>query len=451
MAQVFETPNNDTIATATPLGNIRTNPFVRGSLLTNDTADFYEFQVDRPTKGGISVVPQGIDANLELMNSSGQIIRTSLNPNTATESIAFDNLPTGEYTLLISKNGGFGSGTYVLSANGTAITRAQLSVTVDRVKALERFDTKIPFTNFDQADFYIETSIEGRKKTSRVFGNDNDINPNFTVTQDVDINKQLVLATIGVKDEDPELDDIADINPNVPGDTLTLDFDPIKAEVKTRGFRSTSPFPEGQLITLEGNGDVLFPVPIFNTPNKGARASFRVNYDTFTSSTTSFSNSTPIIRGTQASQDLTGQNLGGILCGEGGNDKLSGMGGNDALCGGTGNDRLSGDTGNDISFGGAGRDTHFGGAGNDTFVLALNSGWDVIKDFQRGKDKLGLSLELGFEVLDIMQRGQDTVIGVGNERLAILSNVKANQLTASDFSSVDFTHFKGLEVPTLVS
>ncbi|MBE9180616.1 hypothetical protein IQ268_18805 [Oculatella sp. LEGE 06141] len=449
MAEVIETPDNNTFATATNLGNIRNSPFVRGDLFGTDSADFFKFQVDRATKGGIAVVPQGVDTNLVLFNSSGQQIRNSLKPGTAIESIAFDNLLAGEYTLLVSKS--TGSGSYTLSANGRAITRAQMSVTVDRLTALERYDTKVPFTNFDRADFYIETNIEGRRKNSRVFGNDNDINPNFTVTQEVDINKLLLFASIGAKDEDPDTDDIADIDPGVPGNDIPFDFDPIKGEAKARGFAFTSPFPEGQIITSEGNGDVLFPTPIFNTRNKGARISFRINYDTFTSSTSSFSNSTPLIVGTNASQDLTGQNRGGILCGEGGNDNLSGMGGNDALCGGTGNDKLNGGTGNDISFGGLGRDTHTGGAGRDTFVLTLNDGVDVIKDFQKGRDKLGLSIELNSEILDIVQQGKNTVIGVGGERLAILSNVKANQINAADFVTVDLSRFKGIEVPTLVA
>lgn len=456
MAQVNETVNNNTIATATNLGNIRNSPFVRGNLLSGDSADFFKFQVDPATKaakGGIAVVPQGFDPNLVLFNSSGQVIRSSINPGAVTEGISFDNLPTGEYTVLVSKS--TGNGSYTLSANGNAIARAQLSITVDRLQALERYDTPVPFTNFERADFYIETNIEGRKKNSRVFGNDNDISPNFTATQEVDITKSLLAGRVGAKDEDPDTDDIADINPFTPGEAISFNFDLLKGEILpdgTFGSGISSPIREGQVITLEGDGERLFPtVPIFNTPHKGARISFRVNYDTFIPSTSSFSNSTPVILGTNASQDLTGQNLSGILCGEGGNDILSGMGGNDALCGGTGNDIQNGGTGNDISYGGAGRDVHNGGAGSDTFVLALNSGVDVIKDFQNGKDKIGLSLELNPEILDIVQRGKNTVIGVGNEQLAVLSNVRANQITAADFTTVDFTRFKGMEVPTLIA
>ncbi|MBD3887600.1 T9SS type A sorting domain-containing protein [Phormidium tenue FACHB-886] len=173
MAQVNETANNDTFSTATNLGNIRNSPFVNGSLFGSDTADFFKFQVDVPTKGGIGVVQQGVDTNLELFNSSGQQIRSSIKPGTAPEGISFDNLPTGEYTLRVSKP--TGSGSYKLSANGFAISRAQLSVTVDRLTALERFDTPVPFTNFERADFSISSAVVGQGKKSRTFGNDDDI------------------------------------------------------------------------------------------------------------------------------------------------------------------------------------------------------------------------------------------------------------------------------------
>jgi serralysin len=49
----------------------------------------------------------------------------------------------------------------------------------------------------------------------------------------------------------------------------------------------------------------------------------------------------------------------------------------------------------------------------------------VIKAFQNGNDKIGLSFGLNPEILDIVQQGKNTVVGVGGERLAMLSNVKA--------------------------
>jgi serralysin len=443
MAQVNETANNNTIATATNLGNIRNSPFVRGDLFGSDSADFFKFQVDRPVKGGVAVVPGGVDTNLILFNSSGQPIRNSLKPGTATESISFDNLPTGEYTLLVSKS--TGSGSYTLSANGNAISGAEMSVTINNLFTTAIFDELASpiggdFSGFLEADFYTQVTIAGVTQTSRTFKDNRAPEINFTASQAVDLSNQKIPITIRVFDADPGPDQQADINSTKGVKGLALTYDTLIDEISGAGIstrREGFLFDINPFVIPEGDGD---PVGM----------SFRVNYDTFTSST-SFSNSTPVIRGTNASQDLTGQNLGGILCGEGGNDNLSGLGGNDALCGGTGNDILNGGTGNDISDGGAGRDTHIGGSGRDTFVLTLNSGVDVIKDFQNGRDKLGLSIELNPEILDIVQQGKNTVVGVGDQRLAILSNVKANQITAADFVTVDFTRFRGMEVPTVVA
>jgi hypothetical protein len=50
-----------------------------------------------------------------------------------------------------------------------------------------------------------------------------------------------------------------------------------------------------------------------------------------------------------------------------------------------------------------------------------------------------------------VQQGKNTVIGIGSQQLAGLSNVKANQITTDDFVTVDFTQLKEMEVPTLVA
>jgi Ca2+-binding RTX toxin-like protein len=458
MAQVFETANNNTIATATNLGNIRNSPFVKGDLFGSDSADFFKFQVDRPIRGGIGLVPQGIDANLVVFNSNGQQIRNSLKPGTATEGISFDNLPTGEYKLLVSKASG--SGSYTLSANGVAIaapnlvtapnpvtapTLARLTVNVKEISNNFKtggFDLVFVERGEDKADFYTKVKINGKTQTSRTVKDTDKVTEarlNFNPFGFVDPTLTRIPLRIDVFDDDPfSPDDKGDINSEKGILGLEMLYDTLTGElISTTSGRVVG--REGEITLTQGNGDA-----------PSANVKFIVNYDTFVSSN-AFSNSTPLIRGTNASQDLTGQNQGGILCGEGGNDKLSGMGGNDALCGGTGNDIQIGGTGNDISFGGLGRDIHTGGTGNDTFVLTLNNGVDVVKDFQNGKDKLGLAIELNPEILDIVQQGKNVVVGVGDQRLAVLSNVKANQITAADFVTVDFTHFKGIEVPTLVA
>ena len=63
------------------------------------------------------------------------------------------------------------------------------------------------------------------------------------------------------------------------------------------------------------------------------------------------------IKGTNASNRLTGTSAG---------EKISGLGGNDTLYGRGGDDELDGGTGNDTLVGGAGADELTGGTGNDT-------------------------------------------------------------------------------------
>lgn len=431
--EVFETTGNDSLSAATNLGRVEDDPFVRGSFVGTDFFDVYKFTVDRPTQfiGNLFSSNGTVDADLSLLNSQGQLIKFSNNRGTTVNDIVqSDNLPAGEYFLSVSKSSG--SGNYTLNTNGFAVDRAQLSVTVDRLTALDSFDPSI--FGSGKPDFQI--NIGGQKSSK--FADKNDVSPNFTVTKDFNASILAPSLQISVNEIDTISDDFVDIESRSGSRTITVLFDGVKGEAfGSSGFR----VKENQLITVEGNGD-----------NDGdARIQFRVNYNTFASSFSSFSSNTPVLIGNNASQTLTGQDLSGILCGEGGNDNLSGMGGNDALCGGAGNDTLNGGTGKDMSWGSAGRDIHNGGAGSDTFMLELNSGVDLIRDFQDGVDKLGLTMELNFEVLDITQQGKDTVIGAGSQRLAILANVKADQITADDFVTVGFTRFKGVEVPTLVA
>jgi Ca2+-binding RTX toxin-like protein len=165
-----------------------------------------------------------------------------------------------------------------------------------------------------------------------------------------------------------------------------------------------------------------------------------------------FSNSTPTTVGTNGSQTLIGQpRLSGIFDGKGGPDRIFTGDGDDIAIGGAGHDIINAGTGDDILFGGLGIDRETGGQGRDTFVLAPNTGVDVIKDFRNGIDKLGLANAIGFEMLEITQQRRDTVLGVGGERLAVLRNVRASQIGEEDFVAIDFTTFRGIKVPMVIA
>jgi Beta-propeller repeat/RTX calcium-binding nonapeptide repeat (4 copies) len=132
------------------------------------------------------------------------------------------------------------------------------------------------------------------------------------------------------------------------------------------------------------------------------------------------SNTDNVFQGGNANQSISGQ---------GGNDKLAGLGGTDILRGGSGNDRL---------IGGKGQDKLVGGGGADTFVLGSNS-TDRIADFNFAEgDRIALPTSLSFEKIRIVQgtgiNADNTLIQRGEDVLAIVLGVQANQLTQTAFT-----------------
>ena len=91
------------------------------------------------------------------------------------------------------------------------------------------------------------------------------------------------------------------------------------------------------------------------------------------------------IKGSSASETLTGNKGDNLLDGKGGNDTLRGGSGQDTLRGGSGNDKLYGDGGNDNLVGDDGDDYLSGGSGTDT--LRGGAGKDAMLGGS-GNDKL---------------------------------------------------------------
>ena len=140
--------------------------------------------------------------------------------------------------------------------------------------------------------------------------------------------------------------------------------------------------------------------------------------------------------GTVGNDPFTGTASDDTLLGLSGNDILPGAAGNDSLKGGDGNDKLTGGAGDDKLWGGAGNDVLKGDQGRDVFALERGLGRDVIKDFRDRQDKLGLTNGMRFKDLTITQRGSRVLIRYGNDQLAILMGVRANQITAADLSQM---------------
>jgi Domain of unknown function (DUF4347)/RTX calcium-binding nonapeptide repeat (4 copies)/FG-GAP-like repeat/Calx-beta domain len=171
-----------------------------------------------------------------------------------------------------------------------------------------------------------------------------------------------------------------------------------------------------------------------------------------------------IIKGTNSNDTLTGSSGNDAIYGLRGNDSLDGALGDDTLFGGKGSDTLLGSRGNDILFGGQGDDTLLGGEGNDIlfggkgdnyldgglgndtltggsgvnkFVIATNSGSDVITDFEFGLDVLVLGNGLVSGQLTITEDRGKTLVRFTQtgELLATINGVAAGGRSLSAINS----------------
>ncbi|MEM9212774.1 MAG: calcium-binding protein [Cyanobacteria bacterium P01_F01_bin.150] len=152
------------------------------------------------------------------------------------------------------------------------------------------------------------------------------------------------------------------------------------------------------------------------------------------------------IRGSDTADTISGNGGRDILIGLAGDDTITGGAGRDSVRGGRGKDSLFGNGGNDKIFGGQGNDTMFGGGGSDiivgnrgrdTFVLEQKSGRDTFRDFTDSQDRLGLSDGLEFDDLSFIDRGKNVLIRSGNNALALVRGINADQLTEADFVDVE--------------
>ena len=166
------------------------------------------------------------------------------------------------------------------------------------------------------------------------------------------------------------------------------------------------------------------------------------------------------LQGTAGADTIYGGAGNDAIRGNGGNDIFLGEDSNDELFGGAGNDYFDGGAGNDTIFAYGGNNTIFGGAGSDTITvgsginfidgglgsdtinlnggrdtiaLTRGNGIDTINGYSAGSTRFNLSAGLMFNDLTIAQDGNSTLIRAGSERLASLTGVQANSVTASSF------------------
>ncbi|VEP16905.1 Subtilisin-like serine protease (fragment) [Hyella patelloides LEGE 07179] len=213
------------------------------------------------------------------------------------------------------------------------------------------------------------------------FGNDNDLNPRYPASYDLDN-----IISVAATDDNDRLADFSnlgatsvdlgapgvDILSTVPGNnydffsgtsmasphvvgvvSLLLAEDPglSAAEIKELILENTDPLPSLEGITVSGGR--------LNTSN--ALSEVRPPLE---------------IVGTGGRDVLIGTNRRDIISGLGGNDVIEGLAGNDLISGGNGNDLIAAGNGNDTVTGNDGNDDITGGQGND--ILDGNAGVDRI-------------------------------------------------------------------------
>jgi Ca2+-binding RTX toxin-like protein len=165
------------------------------------------------------------------------------------------------------------------------------------------------------------------------------------------------------------------------------------------------------------------------------------------------------LSGSGFNDTLTGNNLNNVLAGDAGNDSLSGGDGVDILYGdgafdigngmGTpgpialladraaGNDVLDGGKKNDLLIGGGGDDVLTGGANNDRFEFGVNSGHDLVTDFDKQSEVVAIIGVAGVDDmsdLTFTQIGKDTLISwSGGAASVLMLNLKPNAFTAANF------------------
>ena len=88
--------------------------------------------------------------------------------------------------------------------------------------------------------------------------------------------------------------------------------------------------------------------------------------------------------------------------------------------------------------GGTGKDNLYGGGGNDVFKLTAGSGYDRIRDFEKGRDRVDLR-DFDINKLEVLNSGKNLKIYNINQEQSDLMAIIYN---FEDFEITDFIFWK---------
>jgi hypothetical protein len=256
--------DSNTLGTAISIGGqLNGSRSFQGNVnAVNDPNDYYFFHLDQATDFNAFLFPKSSDANLYLYLDANQnrkidaseLIAFSAQKGTGTEFIDKEILAPGDYYLQVQKPANSGSTDYELLLQGDPISRAQFTLNINELRALEKFDANFWGTDWYKADFYGTVTIEGTKHN---FGSyqDRDVLTGLSFSQFVDPNERFINISIEVNDEDATSDDGADI---VPGELQILyaEYDIVKNQLTYLGQKAGFAYGEGQSIRLVGETDL---------------------------------------------------------------------------------------------------------------------------------------------------------------------------------------------------
>jgi VCBS repeat-containing protein len=372
------------------------NTAVTGNVLTNDTDPDVADVGDVLTVSAVNGVAAGVGNQIALTSGALLTLNTNgsynYNPNSQFESLGTGQTATDSFTYTVSDGRG-----------GT--DDAAVTVTITGVN-----DTPVAVNDTASTSQNVPVTIS----VAALLSNDTDADSQLTIT--------------GVSNF---VDGTATLNDNgtptlSSDDTIT--FTPGEDVLGTALFNYT--LSDG---SLTSNATVTVNV----TSSSGLFVNGTTGNDTLNGSARN-----DLIKGFQGNDILNGRGGNDLLRGGAnldtlnggqGNDTLNGENGNDVLNGNEGIDNLNGGSGNDTLIGGLGNDNLSGGGGRNRYVLANGDGVDTIVQYQDGLDKIGLSGGIGFNDLTISASGSNTLINLGTETLASVSNLDSSVITASDF------------------
>lgn len=262
-----------------------------------------------------------------------------------------------------------------------------------------------------EIDLIAITAVAGQRYIFDIDNGENSGSPSRDIDLEVDVidaRGNLLTATSGGSNDDPNRDDVG-------SDSTNPDRDPL--------FTFTAPDTSIYYIAIHQFPNDYGVVEQFSWSNVGGDTG---DYNLIISTpvlsplqtltnageTRTFNNADQMVAARGGSDTLK---LGGgddIALGQSGNDTLRGLSGDDQLFGASGNDSLSGDIGNDAVSGGLGDDTLRGGAGKDT--LKAGGGADFLSGGKNDDTLLGDS---GNDLIDGGEGNDFLRGGTGGEQM----------------------------------